>query len=102
MLCLSLEAADSKVFLDHCMPRRFDNFAEVIQTDGGSEFKGASSETVSAYFHRHHIARLYKKSEQNYIESLNRSLSKERFGWPKNQDSEIPQLTLWVEEWLRY
>jgi hypothetical protein len=87
----ALEATDGKAFLEHCMLRRFDNFAEVIQTDGGSEFKGAFSETVSAYCHRHRVARPYKKNEQSYIESYNRSLRKECLGWPKYKVSEIPQ-----------
>ena len=102
LLRSSLEAVDGKVFLDRCMPRRFDNFAEIIQTDGGSEFKGAFSETVSAYCHRHRVARPYRKNEQSYIESYNRSLRKECLGWSKYMTSEIPQLTLWVEDWLRY
>ena len=98
----ALEATDGKVFLNRCMPRRFDNFAEIIQTDGGSEFKGAFSETVLAYCHRHRVARPYKKNEQSYIESFNRSFRKECLGWSKYKASEIPQLTLWVEKWLRY
>ncbi|MCD6576834.1 MAG: transposase family protein [Anaerolineaceae bacterium] len=98
----ALEATDGKAFLEHCMQRRFDGFAEVIQTDGGSEFKGAFLETVSAYCHRHRVARPYKKNEQSYIESFNRSFRKECLGWSKYKASEIPQLTLWVEEWLRY
>jgi transposase len=98
----TLEATDGKAFLDCCMSRRFDGFAEVIQTDGGSEFKGAFSETVSAYCYRHRVARPYRKNEQSYIESYNRSLRKECLGWSKYKASEIPQLTLWVEDWLRY
>lgn len=102
LLCSSLEAVDGKVFLDRCMPRRFDNFAEVIQTDGGSEFKGAFSDSALAYCHRHRVARPYKKNEQSYIESFNRSLRKECLGWSKYKAAEIPQLTLLVDEWLRY
>jgi len=102
LLRSSLEAVDGKVFLDRCMPRRFDNFVETIQTDGGSEFKGAFSETALAYCHRHRVARPYRKNEQSYIESFNRSLRKECLGWSKYKASEIPQLTLRVEEWLRY
>jgi len=102
LLRSSLESVDGKTFLDHCMPRRFDNFAEIIQTDGGSEFKGAFSETASAYCHRHRVARPYKKNEQSYIESFNRSLRKECLGWSKYKATEISLLTLQVEEWLRY
>ena len=98
----ALEATDGKAFLEHCMPRRFDGFAEIIQTDGGSEFKGTFSETVNNYCDHHRVARPYKKNEQSYIESFNRSLRKECLGWDKYQVSEIPALTSWVEEWLQY
>ncbi len=98
----ALEANDGKAFLEHCMPRRFDGFAEVIQTDGSSEFKGEFIETVDDYCDRHRVARPYKKNEQSYIGSFNRSLRKECLGWSKYKTSEIPALTLWVEELLRY
>ncbi|MBT3322708.1 MAG: transposase [Anaerolineae bacterium] len=98
----ALGAIDGKAFLDHCMPRRFDGFSKLIQTDGGSEFKAEFQETVEHYSDRHRIARPYKKNEQSYIESFNRSLRKECLGWSKYQVSEIPELTLLVEEWLRY
>jgi transposase len=38
----SLEATDGQAFLQACMPRRFDSFAQIIQTDGGSELKKSS------------------------------------------------------------
>ena len=98
----ALEATDGKAFLEHCMPRRFDGFVEVIQTDGGSEFKGEFSKAVDDYCDWHRLARPYKKNEQSYIESFNRSLRKECLGWNRYQASEIPALTLWLEEWLRY
>jgi len=98
----ALEATDGKAFLRHCMPRCFDGFAEIIQTDGGSEFKGEFSQTVDDYCDRHRVARPYKKNEQAFIESFNRSLRKECLGWAKYKPSEIPQLTLQVQEWLRY
>jgi len=98
----ALEAIDGKAFLEHCMTRRFSGFSKIIQTDGGSEFKGAFSETVADYCDRHRVARPYKKNEQSYIESFNRSLRKECLGWHKYQASEISALTLSVEEWLRY
>ena len=98
----ALEATDGKAFLENCMPRRFDGFSEIIQTDGGSEFKGEFSQTVDDYCDRHRIARPYKKNEQAFIESFNRSLRKECLGWAKYKVSEIPQLALQVEDWLRY
>ena len=98
----ALGAIDGKAFLEHCMPRRFDGFSKLIQTDGGSEFKAGFQETVGRYSDRHRFARPYKKNEQSYIESFNRSLRKECLGWRKYQTSEIPELTLLVEEWLMY
>lgn len=98
----ALEALDGKAFLEHCMPARFDGFSEIIQTDGGSEFKAEFSQAVGAYCDRHRIARPYRKNEQAFIESFNRSLRKECLGWAKYKASQIPQLALQVEDWLRY
>jgi transposase InsO family protein len=98
----ALEAVDGQAFLHHCMNRRFGKHTEIIQTDGGSEFKAAFKQDVEKYCDRHRVARPYKKNEQSYIESFNRSLRKECLGWSKYQPSEIPQLTLLVEEWLQY
>jgi len=98
----ALEAKDGQAFLHHCMPRQFDGFAEMIQTDGGSEFKAEFKDDVGNYSKRHRVARPYKKNEQSFIESFNRSLRKECLGWAKYSASEIPKLTLWVEDWMRY
>ena len=98
----ALKAMDGKAFLDHCMPGRFGGFAEIIQTDGGTEFKAEFSDTVLNYCGRHRVARPYKKNEQSYIESFNRSLRKECLGWHKYNINEIPALTTQLKEWLRY
>ena len=84
------------------MPRGFDGFSEIIQTAGRSEFKGVFSASVNDYCDLHRVARAYKKNEQSYIESFNRSLRKECLGWSKYKATEILQLTLHVEEWLQY
>lgn len=98
----ALEAVDGKAFLEYCMLRRFDGFSKIIQTDGGTEFKAEFSQTVDTYCDRHRVARPYKKNEQAFIESFNRSLRKECLGWAKYYPKEIPQLTLQVEDWLQY
>jgi transposase InsO family protein len=98
----SLEAVDGQTFLHNCLPNRFDGYVETIQTDGGSEFKGPFSHDVLLYCHYHRIARPYKKNEQAFIESFNRSLRRECLGWAKYRPAQIPQLTLLVEDWLRY
>lgn len=98
----SLEAADGQAFLHTCLPRRFDGHVEIIQTDGGAEFKGLFSQDVLLYCNQHRVARPYKKNEQAFIESFNRSLRKECLGWAKYKSTQIPQLTLQVQDWLRY
>ena len=98
----SLEAADGQAFLLACMPRRFDGFVHTIQTDGGSEFKKEFQDTLPNFCLRHRLARPYKKNEQAFIESFNRTFRKECLGWIKYSPSDIPQLTLLVEDWLRY
>lgn len=98
----ALKALDGQAFLMHCMPRRFGGFVEVIQTDGGTEFKAEFAETASNYCAHHRVARPYKKNEQSYIESFNRSLRKECLGWHKYKADEIPELTLFLQEWLQY
>ena len=57
----ALEATDGKAFLKRCMQRRFDGFAEIIQTDGGSEFKDEFSETVDDYCDRHALPGLTRR-----------------------------------------
>lgn len=65
------------------MSRRFGGYVDLIQTDGGSEFKEVFLERVGAYCSRHRVARPYKKNEQAYIESFNRTVRKECLGWAK-------------------
>jgi len=89
----ALEAADGKAFLEHCMPRRFNGFSEIIQTDGGSEFKGEFSQVTDDYCDLHRVARPYKKNEQAFIESFNRSLRRECLGWTKYKPTQIPPNT---------
>ena len=69
---------------------------ELIQTDGGSEFKEAFAERVLAYCQRHRVARPYKKNEQAYIESFNRTVRKECLGWTPLQrpgPSPVPEIS---------
>lgn len=98
----TLEAADAQAFLHACMPTRFGGFVELIQTDGGPEFKGPFLQDVALYSASHRVARPYKKNEQSFIESFNRSLRRECLGWAKYRPTQIPQLTLELEQWLHY
>lgn len=89
-------------FLKQSMTRRFNNFVELIQTDGGPEFKDEFKKHVLEYTERHRIAHPYKKNEQSYIESFNRSFRKECLGWAKYRIKELPVLQKEVEEYLLY
>ena len=102
LLRSSLEARDGYLFLQHCFPKRFGPHVEVIQTDGGPEFKGQFARAVGRYCQRHRVARPYRKNEQSYVESFNRSLRKECLGWAKYKASQINELTLHLKEWLQY
>ena len=98
----SLEAKDGQAFLHIAMVRRFDKHSDLIQTDGGSEFKAEFKNDVGLYCDRHRYARPYKKNEQSYIESFNRSLRKECLGWIKYKKDMIQDLTTEVNNWLVY
>lgn len=98
----SLEGADGRAFLQTCMPTRFGGFVQLIQTDGGPEFKGLFLQEVALYCAWHRVARPYRKNEQSFIESFNRSLRKECLGWAKYLPAQIPRLTPEVEQWLQY
>jgi len=76
----ALTAAYGRAFLDQAMARRFGGYVALIQTDGGSEFKDAFLAQVAAYCDQHRVARPYKKNEQAYIESFNRTVRKECLG----------------------
>jgi hypothetical protein len=63
------------------MSRRFTGRVEVLQTDGGPEFKRAFAKQARDYCDRCRIARPYKKNEHAFIESFSRTLRKECLGW---------------------
>lgn len=102
LLAPQLTAFYGYQFLKQSMHRRFNSFADLIQTDGGPEFKNEFKKHVLEYTQRHRIAQPYKKNEQSYIESFNRSLRKECLGWTKYRLKELPALTKEVENYLLY
>lgn len=87
-------------FLDTCMQRRFNSHSDLIQADGGHEFKDKFKAKVYDYTDRFRISRPYKKNEQSYIESFNRTVRKECLGWGKYRASQIPELTTIVNQFL--
>lgn len=96
----SLLAADGEAFLRFTMPRRFGGFVQTIQTDGGSEFEAEFARAAPLCCRQHRIARPYKKNEQSFIESFNRTVRSECLGWGKYQVEELPELAQEVEAFL--
>jgi len=87
-------------FLDTCMQRRFNSHSDLIQADGGHEFKDKFKAKVYNYTDRFRVSRPYKKNEQSYIESFNRTVRKECLGWSKYRPKQIPELTSIVNQFL--
>jgi hypothetical protein len=88
-------------FLTVAMKERFKH-TNLLQADGGPEFKDTFRKIVYRYTDRFRITRPYKKNEQSYIESFNRSLRKECLGWGKFKPTEIPILEREVADYLVY
>ncbi len=57
MLRPTLTSHDGAAFLQTARSRRFTGHVEVLQTDGGPEFKGACAQQALDYGDRHRIAR---------------------------------------------
>lgn len=97
----TLTSADGKDFLTNSFMNRFHH-TELLQTDGGSEFKGEFKKNVFTYTERFRVARPYKKNEQSYIESFNRTLRKECLGWGNYSPKDIPEMNKDLTEYLMY
>ena len=96
----SLLAVDGAAFLKVAMPRRFGGFVQTIQTDGGSEFEAEFRQAAVGFCRWHRVARPYKKNEQSFIESFNRTVRSECLGWAKYRAQQLPELTQEVEAFL--
>lgn len=97
----SLTAKDGLDFLRSSFEGRFQH-TNLLQTDGGPEFKAEFRSNVFQYADRFRVSRPYKKNEQSYIESFNRSLRKECLGWSKYRPEELPSLTRELTDYLVY
>lgn len=100
LLAPELTSSFGHLFLKQSMTRRFGGHVELIQTDGGPEFKDQFHTNVHQYCDRHRVARPYKKNEQAFIESFNRSLRKECLGWIKYQPRQLNDCTQMVESFI--
>lgn len=99
-LTAELNSLSGYMFLKQSMIRRFDTHVEVVQTDGGPEFKDTFTDHVYEYCDRHRISRPYKKNEQAFIESFNRTVRKECLGWRTYKPDELVYCTNLVESFL--
>ena len=100
LIAPELTAKYGRRFLSQSMERRFGSHVHLIQTDGGPEFKADFLIGLSAYCDRHRIARPYRKNEQSYIESFNRTVRKECLGWHTYHPHELVECTALVEDFL--
>ena len=96
----SLEAIDGVQALRRQM--RYFQFAELLQRDGGHEFKADWNREAKNYCQRIRTARPYKKNEQSYIESFNRTLRKECLGWMKYKRTDLETVQHKVDQFLEF
>lgn len=96
----TLTSIDGKDFLTHSF-NRFGH-TQLLQTDGGPEFKGEFKQNVFIYADRFRVAKPYKKNEQSFIESFNRTLRKECLGWSNFTPRDIPDMNHDLSQFLVY
>ncbi len=101
LLAPELTAKHGARFLIQSMRRRFGGHVHLIQTDGGPEFKADFLTNAPQFCDRHRVARPYRKNEQSYIESFNRTLRKECLGWQKYPANNLKECTEMVESFLQ-
>ncbi len=101
LLAPELTAKFGCQFLYQSMIRRFGSHVHLLQTDGGLEFKTEFVSNVQFFCDRHRLARPYRKNEQSYIESFNRTVRKECLGWQNYRPGELTECTRLVESFLK-
>ncbi|OGW71565.1 MAG: hypothetical protein A3J72_06320 [Nitrospirae bacterium RIFCSPHIGHO2_02_FULL_40_19] len=95
-----LDAKDGSEALKQQMD--YFQFSEMLQRDGGSEFKAEWNQKAKNYCNRIRTARPYKKNEQSYIESFNRTLRKECLGWKKYRKKDLKLIQQRVIEFINF
>lgn len=86
-----LEAKDGARALEKQMA--YFKFVNLMQKDGGNEFEREWLAVAKQYCNKIRTSRPYKKNEQSYIESFNRTLRKECLGWTnyRRKDQQLIQ-----------
>ncbi|HLA05530.1 MAG TPA: integrase core domain-containing protein [Syntrophales bacterium] len=95
-----LDGQDGAAALEKQMA--YFKFSELLQRDGGPEFKAQWDEQARNYCRRVRTARPYKKNEQSYIESFNRTLRKECLGWIKYRKRDLHTVQARVDQFLEF
>jgi transposase len=88
-------------FLLQSMERRFGGHVHLLQTDGGPEFKAEFTRNALLFCDHHRVSRPYRKNEQSYIESFNRTVRKECLGWQKYCSDDLDECTQMVESFIK-
>lgn len=101
LITTELTADIGRQFLYQSMERRFDGHVKLLQTDGGPEFKAAFESNAPLFCERHRVARPYRKNEQAYIESFNRTVRKECLGWAKYRVTQLTECQEMAEVFLK-
>lgn len=81
---------------------KYFQFVDLIQRDGGSEFEKEWEQTAKVYCNKIRTSRPYKKNEQAFIESFNRTLRKECLGWTTYKKKDLPRIQAKVNEFLDF
>jgi len=97
---VDLESADGYASLT-AATKKFKQ-VRLLQNNGGPEFKAEFAENIKIFAHQHRMSRPYKKNEQSFIESFNRTLRKECLGWHKYYREELPEMVEKVDNFLKY
>lgn len=97
---LGLESEDG--YASMTVAKKRMNRIKLLQVDGGPEFKGVFKRKVKEIADNLRVSRPYKKNEQSFVESFNRSLRKECLGWRKYKMSELGEMKCRVEEYMQY
>ena len=75
---------------------------DLIQRDGGSEFEKEWEQAAKQYCHKIRTSRPYRKNEQAYIESFNRTLRKECLGWRTYKKKDLKLIQARVDEFIKF
>ena len=101
LIATELTAEFGRQFLYRSMRRRFGGHVKLLQTDGGPEFKAEFKSNAPLFCDRHQVARPYRKNEQSYIESFNRTVRKECLGWTKYRITQLSECQDMAEVFLK-